>query len=268
MISWESPSDRFDWLFQMQHVTTIDLLLSPTGDAVQVKDADLLGPFFQGVLMELIDSEYAGYLHQLPFNPYSQYVLEEESGNKLRWRVSALNDEAADQLLRVLQETSVINLRARGVALEVDGLKIEQIPLIRLTDILHEQHDSRMSVRFLTPTAFKSKGEYIIMPSPRLIFQNLLMRYEQTYSGSKEIDFETIDYLDSHTRISSYSLRSRYFTNIGGTSNKIPAFVGRMTLHFSGPQAVTGLARMLLLFGSYSGIGIKTSMGMGAVEIV
>ena len=92
------------------------------------------------------------------------------------------------------------------------------------------------------------------------------MRYEQVYSGSKEIDFETIDYLEAHTRITSYGLKSRYFTNVGSSTGKIPAFVGGMSLFFSGSSTVAGLANMLLAFGTYSGVGIKTAMGMGAMS--
>ena len=252
----------------MEHITTIDIRLSSTTDSDELRNADQPGPFFQGVLMELIDPEYATYLHHLPFNPYSQFVIGDDSADMLRWRICALNSTAASQLLRALLGASSINLRARGLAFDVEKISTEQVPLKALTDMIHESSDFKVSIRFLTPTSFKSKGEYVIVPSPRLIFQNLLMRYEQVYSGSKEIDFETVEYLDSHTRISSYGLRSRYFSHIGRTGKKIPAFVGGITLSFSGPQTAIGLANMLLAFGSYSGVGVKTSMGMGAMEIV
>ena len=251
----------------MERVTTIDLFLSPVSGNINSRDVSQLGPFFQGALMELIDSEYAARLHHAPFNPYSQYVVWDELTDALRWRVCALNSEAAGQFLQPLQGISSIALRARDVTFEVERIQIEYMPLKRLTDEIYMPHETRISVKFLTPTAFKSKGEYIIVPTARLMFQNLLMRYEQVYSNSKEIDFETVEYLDSHTRISSYGLRSKYFANVGEDSKRIPAFIGGITLSVSGSQIISGLARMLLLFGSYSGIGIKTSMGMGAMEV-
>ena len=215
--------------------------------------------------MELINPAYAACLHQLPFNPYSQYVVMDDSGDTLRWRVNILTDEAARQLQSPLLELSSVCLRALDVELAVAKTQVEQIPLKNLTDLMYSSQEPRTSIRFLTPTSFKSKGEYIILPSIRLIFQNLLMRYEQVYSGSKEIDFETVDFIEAHTRVTSYGLKSRYFSNVGGRFGKIPAYIGGMTLSFSGPSTLVGLAKMLLAFGTYSGVGIKTSMGMGAM---
>lgn len=251
----------------MQRIVTIDLTLALLKGEPQHKDVESLGPFFQGALMELIDPLYASRLHQLPFNPYSQYIkMDDEMAGKLKWHVSILTDETASKLMTPLMGLSSIRLRALDIELEVTKTQIEQVPLKSLTDMIYSSAASRVSIRFLTPTAFKSKGEYIIVPSTRLIFQNLLMRYEQVYSGSKEIDFETIDYLEAHTRITSYGLKSRYFANVGSSTGKIPAFVGGMSLFFSGPSTVAGLANMLLAFGTYSGVGIKTAMGMGAMS--
>ena len=104
------------------------------------------------------------------------------------------------------------------------------------------------------------------MPDVRLIFQNLLMHYNQAYAGDNEIDEDTVSYIAEHTRITSYNLRSRYFPRTMGGSDKIPAFAGSLTLHVSGPQSLRGLVSMLLTFGEASGVGIKTSMGMGGMQ--
>lgn len=127
--------------------------------------------------------------------------------------------------------------------------------------------DSRQTfrIRFLTPTAFKSKRQFVIVPDVRLLFQNLLMRYNHCYSGEKEVDQETLDYITEHVRITSYNLKSCYFPRTMSKSDKIPAFVGGLTLYVSGPQSIRGLVAMLLTFGEASGVGIKTSMGMGGI---
>ena len=48
---------------------------------------------------------------------------------------------------------------------------------------------------------------------------------------------------------------------------KIPAYQGSLSLKLLGPQQVVNLVHMLLRFGMYSGVGIKTAMGMGAFQI-
>lgn len=52
-----------------------------------------LGPYLQGALMELIDTDYASHLHRLSFNPYSQRCVK-EGPSALLWRVATLNDDA------------------------------------------------------------------------------------------------------------------------------------------------------------------------------
>ena len=105
------------------------------------------------------------------------------------------------------------------------------------------------------------------MPSVRLILQNLLMHYDALYGDSGEIDEETLQYMEQNVKILSYRLHSQYFSHVSGT-RKIPAFMGSLTLSCQGPQPIVGLVRMLLNFGEYAGIGIKTAMGMGGMKCV
>ena len=65
--------------------------------------------------------------------------------------------------------------------------------------------------------------------------------------------------------LTRYELRSTSFSLEGV---RIPSFVGRMTLKMTGTQTMSNFARMLFDFGCYSGIGIKTALGMGAVRIL
>ena len=44
--------------------------------------------------------------------------------------------------------------------------------------------------------------------------------------------------------------------------------MGRITLKITGPQQFVNLMHLLIRIGEYAGIGIKTAMGMGAVEII
>lgn len=49
---------------------------------------------------------------------------------------------------------------------------------------------------------------------------------------------------------------------------RVPAFLGSLTLRLTGTQTMANFANMLFEFGTYSGIGIKTGLGMGAYELV
>lgn len=226
-----------------------------------------LGPFLQGFLMEHIDSGYAAQLHASAMNPYSQHCCPDGKDGCI-WSICALTDEAAGYLIDPLMHLDEVALHAANETLLVRKTTRETIDLDQIARLLSEDCRPRHRIRFVTSTSFKSHSEYIIMPSTHLIFQNLFMRYNQIYSGSNEVESDTIDYISSHSRISSYSLRSSYYPVGAAKAAKIPAFAGELTLSMAGSQALRGLASMLLAFGEYAGIGIKTSMGMGGMVVL
>lgn len=249
-----------------QRLTAMTLMLRPTnGERLTLSQASSLGPFLQGVLMEHIDSEYAAWLHAQPFNPYSQYCLLGADGQTLGWRISTLTLEAFQHIALPLQQMDGFDLRAAGMSLGVESLSITSTSQKDLTDLIYGAQERRIKVEFVTPTAFKRAGSYVFMPDVRSIFQNLLMRYYQVYEGSNEVEEETLGYLEQHIRIVSYRLQSHYFGHVAGKA-KIPGFLGTVTFALDGPQQVCGLANMLVRFGEFAGVGIKTSMGMGGMR--
>ncbi len=219
----------------------------------------------QGVMMELVDSRYVDYVHGLPFNPYSQHCLGREDGT-IVWTIHALDDTAAEQIVTPLSKAGTLEVRKLDAKLEVAKVATETVPLSVLADRVHGDSEQRSRIEFVTPTAFKTAGSYAVMPSVKLIFQNLLMRYGQVYGADAEADEDTVSYIEEHVHITSYNLKTRHFENIMRKNGRIPAFVGSVGIRSTGAQPLIGLVRMLVGFAQYSGIGIKTSMGMGAVR--
>jgi len=254
------------WEARMDYVSSLTLRMpAPSGFKVAVTTVPQLAPYFQGALMERIDDEYAEALHRLPFNPYSQYCQYDHDENQIVWRISALGNEAAERIIEPVLKCDTLFIKRLDAVLPIESKTVNEVSVKSLTDLVVNDTTRKSSIEFMTPTAFKSKGRYVFMPSVGLIFQNLLMHYGQVFGGDKEVDPETIEYIDENAMISAYSLRSRYFENAMQGGRKIPAFIGSVTISAKGPQQLVGLLRMLLKFGEYSGIGIKTSMGMGGV---
>lgn len=250
----------------MEHITTLKMKLKPLGKGT-LSGAQVFswGPYMQGVLMRTIDSRYADELHGISFNPYSQYCYLDEGGTII-WRISALTDQAADQIITPLQKLDSFEIHSAGVSVETDRVETESIRLKQLTDLITTDQGNKAFVQFVTPASFKCQGNYVNMPSVRLVLQNLLMHYSKTYEGRGEADQETLDYIVDHTLITSYNLRSHYVPHVAGAGRKIPSFMGKMTFGVYGPPTMSGLVRMLLRFGEFSGVGIKTAMGMGGMR--
>lgn len=252
---------------EAQHLSSLTLALSlPEKAHVTSAWANSLAPFLQGVLMESIDQGYASWLHAQPFNPYSQYCLVGAESKTLSWHVNTLTDEAFRQIILPLQRLDSFRLRGVDMEVDVEGRTVTTASVKELTDMIYHADAKRQKVEFVTPTAFKQSGSYVFLPSVKLIFQNLLMRYFQVYEGSNEVDVETVDYLEKYVHVSSYQLRSQYFDHAAYEKRKIPGYTGSVGLSFKGPQPIVGLAQMLLRFGEYAGVGIKTSMGMGGIR--
>jgi len=120
----------------------------------------------------------------------------------------------------------------------------------------------RLKVTFLTPTSFKQDGRYVIFPTVRLIFQSLMMKFDKSSSDMEVFGKDILETFENYTEITMYKLRSTYF-HLDGT--KIPAFIGDITITVKGPAQLVNLANLLLKFGTYSGVGIKTGIGMGGI---
>ena len=75
---------------------------------------------------------------------------------------------------------------------------------------------------------------------------------------------ELVEEFEQYTEITDYKLRSVRFSMEGV---KIPSFVGECTIRIRGPQQMVNVAHMLAHFGEFSGVGIKTGLGMGALSV-
>ena len=227
------------------------------------------GPFMasmmQGVLMEMIDSGYAEKLHRTGAHPYSQNVQMKE--DELLWTVNALSEEAEEYLIKPLMDPSLdsFHLTHRNETLRIREREYRQI---RYEELIQQyylgSHDRNLTIAFLTPTGFKQNGKYCIFPTPRLIFQSLMLRYDAGATDSSIFSEELTEEFEQYIEITDYRLRSVRFSMEGV---RIPSFLGECTFRIRGPQQLVNVAHMLARYGSYSGVGIKTGLGMGAMTI-
>lgn len=224
-----------------------------------------LSTAFQGYLMELIDEKFAEKMHSSGYHPYSQFVTV--SDGKIKWTVNVLDKEAEMYIVNRLLEDDIKSVHINKLD---DDLCIvnKDYSVTTYEDLFKEcyfKNDSRyVEVRFLTPTAFKQNNRYQFFPNIKLIFQSLMMKYDASSSENVIFDEELLKHFEENLEIVSYNLRSTsFFVN----TNKIPAFIGRIVFKANGPMQMANLAYLLLRFGAYSGVGIKSGMGMGGIEV-
>lgn len=86
------------------------------------------------------------------------------------------------------------------------------------------------------------------------------MKYPLLGTRTRVIANEKAEY----SQIVDYRLRSTKFY-LEGT--KIPAFMGELTIRVNAPLPILQLADVLLRSAVYTGVGVKTSLGMGKIEL-
>lgn len=228
------------------------------------KHTESLGSLFQGALMEMLLGDYAEVLHQNGMHPYSQYVCTDQ--NIVTWYIQALDDDAEKKLSAIRNNLpDKIYLEHRNENLLIMDVLEESLTYADLVkEYFFKDGERNIRINFLTPTSFKSDGRYCIFPTVRLIFQNLMMKYDACSAESKVFSEDILEHFEKYAFIQQYRLRSVYYFMEG---TKIPAFKGNITIRITGPQQMVNLANMLAEFGTYAGVGIKTAMGMGGMNL-
>lgn len=217
-----------------------------------------------GVIMENISEEYAEKMHGSALKPFSQNVCREKGGNWI-WTISALTDDACEQIIKPISELDRFIIKHNSMEIGISG-----------REIIHESYDSLfernyygviqpskyVTLEMNTPMSFKANGKYINMPDVQLVMANLIRRYDAFSKLTEIYDERLMAELSERLSISSYELRSTVFCleNV-----KVPAFKGRFIIRVSGGTHLVSLINMLADYAEFSGIGIKTALGMGAV---
>ena len=223
------------------------------------------GSLFHGFLINALPPEISEVLHQSRLRPFSQYVLPQPD-QQLTWTIGLWDSNIAPHIIQAVIPLIKIELQQKAMTLEVAEVQ-------RICQSEQEYFGQfftggtpcrRYEIEFLTPCTHKQYGLYALFSSPELIIKSLNNRYCAFVEDVSLDDPEAMEQITAHIRIVRYSLRSAvyYLEN-----TKITGYMGRITLVVSGPEQLARLAGALLSFAEYSGLGIKTALGMGGVTI-
>ena len=216
---------------------------------------------FYSCLLSLISGEYTEELHESKETPISQFLYSDKT--ETLWQIHLLDQASYDVFSDVLSELKVLPLNSGEIELkllEKDSFSAEE--LIKTARAI--ESDRFFSLRFVSPTAFKQSGRYTVLPEKELILQSLLKKWNAAFPLYPLEDEDAFHMLTEGIRISDYNLRTTRFVL---KDNRIPGFIGTISFdtHLSAP--LLDVWRILVAFSEYSGIGIKTALGMGGVKL-
>lgn len=217
-----------------------------------------------GALMEQIDKNYGSILHSQECCSINQNVIPLKNVNEAIWTINLLDDTSIEVFSKILENNKKLYLSSTESVLEVLSTEQNIIPddksLIYCAKNIYNTDVYNFS--FSTPTSFKSSNEYMIFPSVAHIVNSLVNKWN-SYSREYSIDDpDALEMMLTGLRISDYKLRSSRFIFKG---NKIPGFIGEVTITSKLSYSLNYVWGILACFANYSGIGIKTTLGMGSV---
>lgn len=229
-----------------------------------------MGSVMHGALMcDIVDRDTADWLHDLStMRPYSQSVFWDRERSLPIWRVCTLTGQAEERVIEPLLKSlgNSIFLQQKGYDIELVKLAADySADYGRLADevFLAENSPREFSLRFLTVGSFKHDGSYMVFPDLRMLYSSLQMKWNAFSPSLKIEDKDLASFLADTSSMYRYRLSSQPFSL---ESQTIYGFAGEMSVRLQGSDMSRRLAALLMKLAPYTGIGIKTALGMGAVR--
>lgn len=222
-----------------------------------------MASLFHGYLMENIDPAYTEYFHYNTTNPFTSCIFKDAKEDKFFWRVTTFSQKAYDMLMSYFSKGILEKIYLKNKDLEIN-VKSFSIQKKSYEDLFLEATE-RKRIKLISPTSFKSNGITHIFPNISTLISGVIAKINQHSETAELEDKKIVDELLEKVYIKDYNLRTKVF-HLEGI--KIKGFIGTMDLAIKGEdRTLANILNFLILMSEYTGLGIKTSLGMGGVKV-
>ena len=126
-------------------------------------------------LLAETSQDFAVSVHQSAVTPVSQFLRHTPQG--LQWTINLLGEESEAVLAPVIDRLDRVLLEKDRVVLLTEKRSSHMLCSADELFALAAQGNSQLHrLRFCTPTCFKSVGQYLPLPTTRLIVQSLMKK--------------------------------------------------------------------------------------------
>ena len=222
-----------------------------------------MASLFHGYLMENIDSAYAEYFHYNTTNPFTSCIFKDTKEDKFFWRVTTFSQKAYDMLMSYFSKgiPEKIYLKNKDLEINVKSFSIQK----KSYEDLFLEATERKRIKLMSPTSFKSDGITHIFPNISTLISGVIAKINQHSETAELEDKKIVNELLEKVYIKDYNLKTKIFHL---ESIKIKGFIGTMDLAIKGEdRTLANILNFLILMSEYTGLGIKTSLGMGGVKV-
>ena len=220
-----------------------------------------MSSLFHGYLMNSIDSTYVDYLHYNETHPYTSCIYKDMESGKIFWKITTFNKNAYEMLIKYFLENDIKNiyLKKKGIEVFVKSVSMTKTSF----EELFLNSEKKNKIYFLTPTTHKLNGELQIFPNISTLLLGVINKVNQHSDTAKLEDEDVIiDFLEK-VYIDEYYLRTKYFFL---EKIRIKGFIGNVKIK-SKDEVFCQLLNFLLQVSEYTGLGVKTALGMGGIKL-
>jgi CRISPR-associated endoribonuclease Cas6 len=225
-----------------------------------------MGYQMYGALMKYVQPDFAERLHEQAASPIAQALTSRGANGKALWTLNLFGEEVIGEVGEILTKYSQFYLEPFELNVHTESIEVsEPIKYQELIKIAREASPKKFyRMNFNTTTSFKSNDEYMIFPSSLHIVSSLINKWNYFSQDFSLEDEDAVREMIRGLKITSYRLSSSRFTMKGTV---IPGFQGYIDITPKLSVPLMEIFKLLMIFSNYSGVGIKTSLGMGNVKV-
>lgn len=180
--------------------------------------------------------------------------------------LTLLDDTLWPALSQGISLTPTVEVIGRPLTLPAGGPHVQHRSYAELAAAASAE--TRIRVRFLSPTSFRSHEMHYPLPDPTIVYQSWLNRWNEFAPENVRINVALLDIVAAHVAVGRYDLRTEMVDL--GRNRKVVGFVGSVQYNIIRAAKIGDewLRRLNLLadYASFCGTGHKTAQGMGQTE--
>ncbi len=220
-------------------------------------------------VLKASDTRAATWLHEhrAP-KPYSLAAYYGEEGVLAGLRISALTDDSAEIIHTAWQKARHHDWKLGKHPLCVrDVLAVPRASYAELSELPAVSH---ITLNFLSPTNFKQGPGQLPLPLPRNVFRTPLVAWNSYAPHPLGIREDWLEWCNDNVFVAEHRIETAHVT-LSRQQPPFIGFVGEVTFEIHRANRYKDAARRLHTLAKLTeitGIGRKTTMGMGAVELL
>ncbi len=231
---------------------------------------ELHGMFFN--ILRQINPTLADEIHEMQQKPFSIGPLvgkiERKDGaaqivaaKSYTFSIATFTDDLTVTLPELIQAMwAMEEIKLGGAGFKLVEAKFLQNKAYSFSQLLLSTKSlQRIQMEFVSPTCFRSKGRLLLFPEPSLVFSSLLDKW----NAFSDVPIPTIGF--DLIQVTKYELKTT-MSQVG--ERDLIGFKGTCTYTFTpeAPELTRWAVHVLASFAPLSGVGYKTTVGMGQVK--